>query len=214
MNTDVMATWADLPSELRRFIITMGKEIITEEFLTHQESFQGCLFDISHETFDQIRVGVKDLILVKSMNDKMKDLIPEKVDMANIKKIAHRASFLDTFDFDINDKITGDMVYNIYSQFSLMKYCMLMEEDVRNIFLEKPLGFFCENGFSNGVDMIKNDLEMSESEIKESYGDEDYEDGGDKECYDKYIGENLKEVMFKHENIFSILGDVNPKWYL
>jgi len=44
----VMATWADLPSELRRFIITMGKEIITEEFLTHQESFQGCLFDISH----------------------------------------------------------------------------------------------------------------------------------------------------------------------
>jgi len=45
-----MSKWDDLPSEIRKIIITMGKEIVCEEFLSHQELFQNCLFDIIYRT--------------------------------------------------------------------------------------------------------------------------------------------------------------------
>jgi len=43
-----MPTWIDLPSELRKCIIIMSREIIHGEFICHKQLFGGCLFDISH----------------------------------------------------------------------------------------------------------------------------------------------------------------------
>jgi len=41
-----MSTWSSLPSEIRKLIIEMGKEIRNQEFIEHKQMFQACLFEI------------------------------------------------------------------------------------------------------------------------------------------------------------------------
>ena len=48
-----MATWVDLPSDVRRVIIYMGKEMCAQELLKHKETFDNCLFHIKHNVHMQ-----------------------------------------------------------------------------------------------------------------------------------------------------------------
>ena len=51
-----MTTWTDLPSEIRKIVIYMGKEICTHELLEHVKLFRYCLYDIKQHSCVKNRV--------------------------------------------------------------------------------------------------------------------------------------------------------------
>jgi len=42
-----MSTWTSLPSEIRKLIIEMGKEIRHQEFVKHKQLFQNCMIQLA-----------------------------------------------------------------------------------------------------------------------------------------------------------------------
>ena len=51
--------WNNIPPDLKKHIIRMGKDLHIMEFTNHQKKFKDCLFDIQYRKFRHIHVYLR-----------------------------------------------------------------------------------------------------------------------------------------------------------
>lgn len=58
-----VTNWNDIPPEIKKYIINIGKGLYLFEFTAHQRKFKECLFDIQYRTLRHLHIYLRFRVL-------------------------------------------------------------------------------------------------------------------------------------------------------